>query len=213
MKDVKLNMIKESGIVAIIRGIAREKILKTTEALLRGGIHCIEVTFNTCLANEMIEDIRKEFAGDVLVGAGTIMNEKAAQSAYASGAEFILSPSLHKDVIEFCKNHEMISIPGAFTPTEIVTAKEWGADIIKIFPAGAVNPQYIKLLSGPLDHMDMMAVGGIDLDNVADYMENGCVCVGVGSSLVNIKHIEKGEYSSITDLAKTFTAKIKEVRR
>ncbi|SHI87751.1 2-dehydro-3-deoxyphosphogluconate aldolase / (4S)-4-hydroxy-2-oxoglutarate aldolase [Geosporobacter subterraneus DSM 17957] len=213
MNNIKLETIKESGIVAILRGIEGEKVLNIAEALLKGGIQCIEVTFNTPFADKMIENIKKTFGGTVLVGAGTVTSEETARIAYESGAEFILSPSLHKDVIDFSKAKGMISIPGAFTPTEIITAKKWGADIVKIFPAAAVAPSYIKLLSGPLDDIDMMAVGGIDLDNIGEYLKNGCVCAGVGSSLTNAKGIDNQEYLLITKQARAFTDRIKETRK
>lgn len=212
MKAQKLELIKESGIVAILRGIERKKTLKVTEALLDGGIKCIEVTFNTPKAEKMIEDIKEEFGGDVLVGAGTVTDEETAKIACEAGAEFILSPSLHKDLIRYCKENEIISIPGAYTPTEIVMGDKWGADIVKVFPAGAVDPKFIKLLSGPLDNIDLMAVGGIDLENVESYIKNGCISVGVGSSLINKRYIENEEYNLLADLAKTFMEKIKKAR-
>jgi len=212
MKTSRLELIKESGIVAILRGIERKKILKATKALLDGGIKCIEVTFNTPGAEKMIHDIKKEFGSNVLVGAGTVTDEETAEIAHKAGAEFILSPSLHKEVIHYCKENQIISIPGAYTPTEIVMADKWGADIVKFFPAGAVDPKFIKLLSGPLDNIDLMAVGGIDLENVEDYIKNGCIGVGVGGSLVNKKHIENEEYDLTMDLAKAFIEKIKKAR-
>lgn len=212
MKTSRLELIKESGIVAIIRGIERKKILKVTNALLDGGIKCIEVTFNTPGAEKIIEDIKKEFGSNALVGAGTITDEETAEIAHKAGAEFILSPSLHKEIIHYCKRNELVSIPGAYTPTEIVMADKWGADIVKFFPAGAVDSKFIKLLNGPLDNVDIMAVGGIHLENVEDYIKNGCIGVGVGSSLVNRKHIENDEYNLVTDLAKAFMEKIKRAK-
>lgn len=212
MKENKIKLIKESGIVAIIRNIDESRVLNVTNALLKGGIKCIEITFNTLNANKMISMIKKEFKDDVFVGAGTVIDEDTAKIAYDSGAEFILSPSLHKDVIEFCNNNKIISIPGAYTPTEIITAKQWGADIIKVFPAGAVKPEYIKMLKGPFNDIDMMAVGGINVYNVSDYIKNGCMSVGVGGALVNKKFIINEEYGKITNLAKNFIQNIKEAR-
>lgn len=212
MKNIILNRIKETGIVAIIRGIEKMKVLPLVKALKDGGIDCIEVTFNTPNAAEMIRNIKKEFGRDVFVGAGTVTNLETAKIAHEAGVEFILSPSLHKDVIEYCKSNEIVSIPGAYTPTEIVMADQWGADIVKVFPAGAIDSKFIKLIRGPLNNIDMMAVGGVNLDNVDDFIKSGSMSVGIGGSLVNKMYIEKNEYEKITNLAKSFIEKIKSSR-
>lgn len=212
MENRVLNRIKETGIVAIIRGIEKTKVLHLVKALKDGGIDCIEVTFNTPNAAEMIEDIKRAFGEDIFVGAGTVTNVETAKIAYEAGAEFILSPSLHKDVIEFCKSNKIVSIPGAYTPTEIVMADRWGADIVKVFPAGAIDSKFIKFIRGPLNNIDMMAVGGVNLDNVADFIKSGSMSVGIGGSLINKTYIESNEYDKITDLAKSFVEKIQSAR-
>ncbi len=213
MNKKKLELIKESGIVAIVRGVERKDILRLADSLVDGGVKCIEVTFNTQDAEKMIVDIKEEFGEEILVGAGTVTDEKTAKIAYEAGAEYILSPSLHKEVIDFCKKNGVISIPGVYTPTEIVMANKWGADIVKVFPAGTLEPKHIKMLRGPLNNIDMMAVGGIDLENVEGYIKNGCVCAGVGSSLVNKTHIKNNEYILITKLAKEFIKRINSARQ
>lgn len=212
MENEVLKRIKETGIVAIVRGIERTKVLHLVKALKDGGIDCIEITFNTPNASKMITDIKREFQGDVFVGAGTVTNLETAKVAYESGAEFILSPSLHKDVIEFCKKHNIVSIPGAYTPTEVVMADQYGADIVKVFPAGAIDSKFIKLIRGPLNDIDMMAVGGVNLNNIGEFIESGSMSVGIGSSLINKEYIEKQEYDKITYLAKSFIEKIRRAR-
>lgn len=212
MTHTVIDTINSSGIVGIIRGITKREAQRVTEALIMGGIKCIEVTYNTPEAHLIISELKSEYGKDILIGAGTITSVDEAKKVYESGAEFILSPSLHKDVIDFCKKNNIVSIPGAYTPTEIVMADKWGADIIKIFPAGALGCDYIKMVRGPINNVNMMAVGGINIDNVESLIKSGYKSVGVGGSLVNKEYIKKGEYGRLTELAKSYIMKINEAR-
>jgi 2-dehydro-3-deoxyphosphogluconate aldolase / (4S)-4-hydroxy-2-oxoglutarate aldolase len=206
MKAQVLGKIKKGKIVAIIRGIKRSHILPTVEALKNGGVDCIEVTFNTPNAKEMISDVCNHF-NTVTVGAGTVLDVETAKKAVNAGAKFILSPSLHKDVIEFCNQNNIVSIPGAYTPTEVVQAGRYGADIVKVFPAGT-NAEYIKMIRGPIDNINMMAVGGVNIDNIENFFNAGCMSVGVGGSLVKTEFIENGDFDKLTELSILFKNKV-----
>ncbi|WP_281815285.1 bifunctional 4-hydroxy-2-oxoglutarate aldolase/2-dehydro-3-deoxy-phosphogluconate aldolase [Vallitalea longa] len=209
--DNYLKQIYDSKIIAIVRGIEKEKGLKVVEALAEGGIRCVEVTFNTNNAVEIIKDIKKEFGNEILIGAGTVLDVENAKRAIDAGAKFVLSPSLHEDVIKYCKQNNVISVPGAFTATEVVMADKWGADIVKIFPAGALGIQYIKMLRGPLDDVKLMPVGGIGLDNIKEFLECGSIAVGVGGSLVNKKFIENNQYDKLKELAQEYTKTVESI--
>lgn len=211
-KKKNIARLNKTGIVAIIRGIERHHLIETVKALHGGGVECVEVTFNTPGAAEMIKHIKESFQGKIFVGAGTVTDEKTAKVALEAGAEFILSPSLHREVIECTNQYGAISIPGVFTPTEMVLAHQWGADIVKIFPAGLLGPEYIKQVRGPLDNIEIMAVGGIDLNNTAAFIQAGSMGVGIGNALVNKKLIQAGRYEEITELAKQFIEEVKRVK-
>lgn len=204
MKEKNLQTLKESKIVAIIRGIDSSKIIPVVTAFKNGGIKCIEVTFNTPNAAQMISDINNTFKDEILVGAGTVTDEATAKIAYEAGAKFILSPSLHKDVIDFCKSKDIISVPGAYTPTEIVMAQKYGADVVKLFPVASMDATYIKNVKGPINNVNFMGVGGVNLENANEFIERGCNSVGIGSSLVNKELIANDEYDKLTELAKKF---------
>ncbi|MFH5835918.1 bifunctional 4-hydroxy-2-oxoglutarate aldolase/2-dehydro-3-deoxy-phosphogluconate aldolase [Proteiniclasticum sp. C24MP] len=209
MKNV-MEMILKEKIVAIIRGIHSDYIVDTVAALVNGGIHCVEVTFNakseeasrdTLLA---IRKIREHFGDEVAVGAGTVLTVDNVVDAYEAGAEFMISPNSNRDVISKTKELGLISIPGAVTPTEIIDAYEMGADIVKLFPAATLGLGYIKAVTGPINHIPLTAVGGVNAENAKDFIEAGCVGVSVGGNLVNRKLIEAGRFDEITLLAKEY---------
>ncbi len=203
-------MIEEYKIVAIVRGIPSDKILDTAKALYEGGIRCCEVTFDHSSKEKMddtvksIKMLRKEFDGKVAVGAGTVVCEDDVILAKDAGASFIISPNANEGVIRLTKRLGLISIPGAFTPTEIVAAYEAGADIVKVFPASNLGVAYIKAVRGPLGYIPMTAVGGVNAENLNDFLKAGCCGVGVGGNLVNKKLIAEGRFDEITKLAKEY---------
>lgn len=208
-----LKKIEETGVVAILRKIEKDKVLDVVEAIYRGGISCIEVTFNTPGAEGMITSIKKSFGDKILVGAGTVINEEQVHKAIDAGAEFVLSPSLHQEVIEISNKNHIISIPGVYTPTEMVRAHQWGADVVKLFPAAAAGSNYIKLVRGPLDDVPIMAVGGIELHNTAEFIRAGSMSVGIGSALTNKDYIETEDYDKITSVAAAFIEEVKKGRK
>ncbi|MEP6594986.1 MAG: bifunctional 4-hydroxy-2-oxoglutarate aldolase/2-dehydro-3-deoxy-phosphogluconate aldolase [Ginsengibacter sp.] len=182
-----LSQILEYKIVAILRGIQSKDILSIVNALHDGGVKIVEVTLNSAGALSVIENLSNTLGDKVLIGAGTVLNTTDAKNAIAAGAKFLISPSLDIDVIKAAKNADVVSIPGAFTPTEILMAFRHGADIVKIFPA--LNSDYIKNILAPLNHIPVMPTGGINLENIKEFNKTGAVAFGIGSSLADNKTI------------------------
>jgi 2-dehydro-3-deoxyphosphogluconate aldolase / (4S)-4-hydroxy-2-oxoglutarate aldolase len=178
-----LSQILHSKIVAIIRGAEPKKVISIVQALFEGGIRVVEITLNSANALELISELSSKMKDKILVGAGTVLDIKSAEAAINHGAQFIISPSLDIEVIKLVKQKKLVSIPGAFTATEILTAYNAGADIVKVFPA--TNPQYIKSLRGPLSFIPLMPTGGININNIGEFQKAGAVAFGVGSSLVD----------------------------
>jgi len=181
-----LSQILDSKIVAIIRGAKPADVLKITRALLEGGIKVLEVTLNSEKALAVIEELADQIGDRVLIGAGTVLSAEAAKEAIAAGAKFIISPNVDIETIKMTKHLDVVSIPGAYTPTEIITAFNNGGDIIKVFPASG-NVGYIKDIRGPLPHIPLMATGGVGINNILEFKKAGAAAFGIGSSLVNTK--------------------------
>lgn len=204
--------IQNRGVVAVIRGATCDNILTIAEALKAGGVSALEITMETPNALHIIEKVAGEYE-DVLVGAGTVLDPETARDAIKAGSKFVFSPTVNKHTIEMTKRYGVISVPGALTPTEILTGYEYGADLIKVFPANAVGPEYFKSLAGPLPHIPLMPTGGIDVNNAGDYIKAGAVAVGVGSTLVNTKCEFTSEYlGEITRKAKQLMDAINQAR-
>ncbi|MFB4167301.1 bifunctional 4-hydroxy-2-oxoglutarate aldolase/2-dehydro-3-deoxy-phosphogluconate aldolase [Virgibacillus sp. JSM 102003] len=204
--------IKEHKLVAVIRGAKGDDVLSIADALNEGGVHIMEITADTPQVDTLIRRVNEEFGDDMVVGAGTVLDPETARTAIKAGASFIFSPTVNVETIQMTKRYGVVSIPGALTPTEILTAYEHGADLIKIFPAGTVGPNYIKDIHGPLPHIPLMPTGGVDLTNVREYFEKGAVAAGLGSSLVNTKRgVNPETLKDITDKARQFTETIKDV--
>jgi len=213
MKDYEvLNTIKETGICAIVRGTSADSLCKIAEALMAGGVKAIEVTFNTPGAAEMIKEISNRYSSEMVIGAGTVLDPETARIAIMSGASFVLSPSLNADVIRMCQRYSVAPVPGVSTPTEIITAWQNGAQVVKIFPAGALGARYIKEVRGPFSHIDMMAVGGVDLANIGDFIKAGACSAGIGSELVDRKLVQEGKFDEITRRAAAFVKAVSEAR-
>ena len=171
----------KSGIVAIIRGIPSPSLLPVLQALQDGGVSNVEITLNTPGAFEMISQAKKRFGGRMTIGAGTVLDAPSACAAIDRGADFILSPTLDTEVIRVCNTYNKIAVPGVLTPTEALTAWQAGAPVIKIFPAGAMGPGYIKDLLGPLSQLCLMPVGGVNLENAAAFIRKMCIRDRAGS--------------------------------
>lgn len=214
MREDVIRKIEEKKLIAIIRGLDTRSAVKTAGALAKGGVALIEVTFDQKhpeTFSETAESIRqiKASLSDVFVGAGTVLSLKQVDLAKDAGAEFIISPDADEAVIKHTVKNGLVSIPGAYTATEIKKAHEAGADFVKLFPCVGDARAVIKALTAPLSHIRLLAVGGVDADNCADFLRAGAVGVGVGGSLVKKDWIQDGAFDKITDLAKTFTENLK----
>lgn len=200
-----LSLILEQKIVAILRGMPPKEIIPIASALYNGGIRIVEITLNSEDALPVIEQLSHEFKDRMLIGAGTVLNVNDAANAIDAGAEFLISPALDLSVIKATKDAGIISIPGAFTPTEILSAHNNGADIIKVFPC--LDAGYIKNILAPLNHIKVMPTGGIDASNIKTFAATGAVAFGIGSALVNSKAtIDETYLGSLTDKAKALIA-------
>lgn len=205
--------IKKRSVVAVIRGATLETIIPMAQALQEGGVTALEITMETPKALSIIEKAADVFGDELLVGAGTVLDAETARSAIMAGSKFIFSPTVNAATIKMTKRYGVISVPGAFTPTEILYAYEHGADVVKVFPAGSVGPDYFKNIAGPLPHIPLMPTGGINMENAKGYIRAGAVAVGVGSSLVNPKHVLNENYlKEVTRNAKKLMEEVKSAR-
>lgn len=202
-----LSEITDNRIIAIIRGLPPRHVLEVAQALYAGGIRVLEITMNSEEPLDAIRKVTETFGDRLVVGAGTVLDTKMAAAAVAAGARFVLSPIVERDVIQVTKDLGAVSIPGAYTPTEIYTAFKWGADLIKVFPA--TSPGYIRELAGPLPQIPLLPTGGITPQNINDYQDAGAVGFGIGSALVNAKQpITAQSLEAITEKARQFVAAI-----
>lgn len=199
-----LSQILETKIVAIIRGANPKDVLQIAKALQKGGVKALEITINSPKALSVIEEVADEIGQDVLVGAGTVLDAETARAAITAGAKFIISPVVDIEIIKMTKRYGIVSIPGAYTPTEILTAYQTGGDLIKVFPASS-GAQYIKDIRGPLAHIPLMPTGGVNLENISEYHKAGAVAFGIGSALVDTKNEITEDYlQQLTDKASKY---------
>jgi 2-dehydro-3-deoxyphosphogluconate aldolase/(4S)-4-hydroxy-2-oxoglutarate aldolase len=205
-----LSRIHTTGIIAVIRAASGERLVEVAEALVAGGVEVMEVTFTVPQAHRVLEQVAGRLGDRILLGAGTVLDTETARIAILSGAEFIVSPAVNLDVIELCRRYGKLVMPGAFTPTEVVTAWQAGADIVKIFPSEFHGPAYLKTLKAPLPQVRMMPTGGVNVNTAKDYLAAGAFAVGVGSSLVDAKSVEAGDFAKIESLARQFSKAIRD---
>ncbi|MCR4401514.1 MAG: bifunctional 4-hydroxy-2-oxoglutarate aldolase/2-dehydro-3-deoxy-phosphogluconate aldolase [Firmicutes bacterium] len=208
-REETLALIKETGIVAIIRGIPAEGLAGVTDALKAAGVRAIEVTMNTSQALDMVAWLARYGGRDVAIGSGTVLDSETARSAMLAGASFIISPSLNAKMLEMCHRYGVLTIPGVLTPSEVLTAWELGASLVKIFPAGRLGPGYVKDLRGPFPHIEMVAVGGVTQSNAAEFLKAGCVAVGVGSELVDRQLVTEKRFDVIGERAAAFVKAVR----
>ncbi|QZX98571.1 bifunctional 4-hydroxy-2-oxoglutarate aldolase/2-dehydro-3-deoxy-phosphogluconate aldolase [Halobaculum rubrum] len=203
---------RESGVVAVLRGAEPETVVDTAEALVAGGVTALEVTADTAGATDMIATLSEELGDDALVGAGTVLDSETARAAIAAGAEFVVAPSFDAGVVETCNRYGVLCAPGVMTPTEAVEAYEAGAEVVKVFPAKTVGPDHVAALKGPLGQLEIMPTGGVSPDNAGAYIEAGAVCVGAGSALVDRDLVDAGDFDAITERAEAFREVIEAAR-
>ncbi|MCP3027367.1 bifunctional 4-hydroxy-2-oxoglutarate aldolase/2-dehydro-3-deoxy-phosphogluconate aldolase [Halobacillus sp. A5] len=200
-------ILQQAKVIPVVRKANVDNILPIAEALETGGINVIEITAETPDVEELIKQVRNSSL-DILVGAGTVLDAETAKAVIAAGAQFIVSPTLNKEAIRLANRYGIPFISGALTPTEVLTAYEAGAAMVKIFPAGSMGPDYIKNIRGPLPHIPIMATGGIHLENMNEYFQAGAGAVGVGSQLVSADQLTSGEdYRRLTTEAERYIRK------
>ncbi|HEX3047602.1 MAG TPA: bifunctional 2-keto-4-hydroxyglutarate aldolase/2-keto-3-deoxy-6-phosphogluconate aldolase [Bacillota bacterium] len=206
-----ISRIKESGLVAVVRAENEEQALKIAEACLAGGIKAIEITFTVPGAAGLINKLAQVYSkGEMILGAGTILDPETARTAILSGAQYVVTPYLNAETVRLCHRYQVACMPGAMTVKEVADCMETGAEIVKIFPGELFGPAIIKAIKGPLPYAQLMPTGGVALDNVGDWFKAGAVAVGVGGNLT--AGAKKGDYNSITEMARQFMTKIKETR-
>ncbi len=207
-----LQRILDGGIVAVVRSDSPDQLVGVVEALAEGGVTAAEITFTVPDAVEVIRAVHKALGDSIVLGAGSVLDSETARAALLAGAEYIVGPSTNLDVIRLCKRYGKVVMPGALTPTEVVTAWEAGADIVKIFPSDLGGPSYIKALRAPLPQIRMMPTGGVDLSTAETFLKAGACCLGVGSSLVEPKAVASGDFERISELARQFRAIVRKFR-
>ncbi len=211
-KEKNLQDIVNCGVVAIVRVASAQEAVEVCVAIAEGGVKPIEITMTVPGAIDAIKELKGVMKDNVLLGAGTVLDSETARAVILAGAEFVVCPTLNLEVIEICRRYSKIVIPGAFTPTEILTAWEAGADIVKVFPATVGGPRYLRDIRGPLPQIRLMPVGGVNVENAPDFIKAGAVAVAAGTSLVDKRAVSQKEYGIITKNAKRFVEAVKLAR-
>jgi len=207
-----LSRVLSGGLVAILRSPSGDSLADAAEALLAGGIETIEVTFTVPRAAQVIERVADRLGDRVLLGAGTVLDTETARTALLAGARFIVSPTINLDVIRMCHRYDALAMPGALTPTEILTAWEAGAEIVKVFPSDITGPKYLRALAGPLPQIRLMPTGGVNLETAAEFLRAGACALGVGSSLVEPRAVAERDFARIESLARQYVEIVRETR-
>jgi 2-dehydro-3-deoxyphosphogluconate aldolase/(4S)-4-hydroxy-2-oxoglutarate aldolase len=211
-KDDHTRQIEEGGVIAIVRFDRAEELIQVARAVRSGGVRAIEFTMTTPNALQIIEQSVREFGEDVLLGAGTVLDAETARAAILAGAEFVVAPTLNPAVIEVCRRYSKVVIPGGFTPTEILTAWECGADFVKVFPAEFGGPAYFKAVLAPLPQVKLIPVGGVSLETTGAFIQAGAAAVAVGGNLVKKSAIAAGRFDELTHLAHGFVEAVRKAK-
>ncbi len=212
MKEA-LAKILEEGVVPVIRVSSAQEAWEVSKAIKEGGVSVLEVTMTVPGAMDVIKEVNQKFGQEVLLGAGTVLDPETARAALIHGAQFLVSPSLNLEVIKVSNRYSAVVIPGALTPTEILTAWEAGADLVKVFPIAQVGgPAYIKALQGPLPHIPLVPTGGVNLQNAGEFIKAGAAAIAVGGELVDKKAVAEKKYSIIVENAQRFLEEVKKAR-
>ena len=206
-----IKKITDSGLVVVVRADHSDTAKRITDACLEGGAAAIEITYTVPGATKVIEDLAKAYSGQIIIGAGTVLDPETARIAILSGAQYVVSPFLSRETLKLCNRYQIPCMPGVMTVEGVVEAMELGADILKIFPGEAFGPKIIKTIKGPLPQANMMPTGGVSIDNVGEWINAGAVAVGVGGSLT--AGAKTGDFASIKRSAAEFVEKIKEARK
>jgi len=211
-KTQKLNLIRSTGVVAIMRARSADQLIAAADAIKAGGVRVIEVTMTTPGALGVIEEATQRYGDEVLFGAGSVLDAETARAAILAGAGFVVAPTLKVEVVALCNRYSIPVMPGIMTPTEALTAWEAGADMVKLFPASVGGPAMIKAIRAPLPQLEIVPVGGVNLDTAVEFIRMGAAALGVGSSLVNQKLLDAGDMDELQRRAVAFIAAVKEGR-
>ena len=218
MREKIINEILENGLIAIIRGVEKEKLSPLVEALYQGGIRLCELTYSQDGSRddenaECIKMLTKEFEGKMIIGAGTVVSVRQAELTAKAGGGFVISPDTNPEVISASRRLSLVSIPGALTPSEITFADRSGADFVKLFPVGTLGAGYVKAIKAPLSSIRLLAVGGIGVDDIPPYLEAGVDGFGIGGTLTDKKAIESGNFAKITETARRLVEAFREAKK
>ncbi len=212
-REKLLARVLDCGIVAVIRTPDSRQLVEVAKALVDGGVTVAEITMTVPHAIDALREVRQALGDRLLLGAGTVLDAETARAVILAGAEFIVAPTLNCDVIRLCRRYDKLVMPGAFTPAEILTAWEAGADIVKVFPADVVGPAFFKAVRAPLPQIKLMPTGGVDLTTAAGFLQAGACCLGVGSQLVEPKAVSLRNFDRIRELAAQYVAVVRELRK
>jgi 2-dehydro-3-deoxyphosphogluconate aldolase/(4S)-4-hydroxy-2-oxoglutarate aldolase len=208
-----INRIVEVGVIPVVRAESADIAMRAIEAIKAGGLSVIEITMTVPGAIHVIEEVARRFAGEAIVGAGTVLDAETARACILAGAQFIVSPALDLETIACCRRYSIAVMPGAMTPTEVLTAWKAGADFVKVFPANALGgADYIKALKAPLPQIEIVPTGGVSLKTAADFIKAGAAALGVGSDLVDTKALREGHDALLTERARQFIDIVKQAR-
>jgi len=208
-----LERIHSIGVIPVVRAASADEAIAVAEVIGEGGIPILEITMTVPGAVDVIDELSKRYGDEVLVGAGTVLDSEAARACIDAGAQFVVSPALNLQTIEICKQQSIAVFPGALTPTEVVTAWQAGADVVKVFPCSAVGgPRYLRALQAPLPQIKLIPTGGVSLSTARDFIVAGAWALGVGADLVNSKAIRSGERESVIAAACSYVAAVQEAR-
>lgn len=212
-KSKTIQRIRDIGIIPVVRASSADEAIQVVEAIKKGGVSLLEITLTVPGAVQVIEQLTKRFGDDAIVGAGTVLDPETANDCIDAGARFIVSPALNIETIAVCRQKDVPVMPGALTPTEIVTAWNAGADFVKVFPCGAMGgASYIKSLKAPLPQIELVPTGGVTLATAASFIQAGAAAIGVGADLVDVKAIRAGQPQKVTDAARAYVEAVRGAR-
>jgi 2-dehydro-3-deoxyphosphogluconate aldolase/(4S)-4-hydroxy-2-oxoglutarate aldolase len=208
-KVEKLKIIRDTGVIAIMRAKSSEQLISAADAIKKGGVKVIEVTMTTPGALEVISTAKKRYGSEVIFGAGSVLDPETGRAAILAGADFVVAPTLNLELIAMCNRYSIPVAPGCYTPTEALTGWEAGADLIKLFPASFGGPDLVKAILAPLPQIQIIPVGGVNLETAAEFIKKGSAALGVGSSLVSQKLLDAGDLDELTRRAAGFIEQVK----
>ena len=211
-KSQKLDLIRETGVIAIMRAKSSDQLIAAADAIKAGGVRVIEVTMTTPGALGVVEEATRRYGQDVLFGAGTVLDAETARAAILAGAGFVVAPTLDLDTVALCNRYGIPVMPGCYTPTELLAAWQAGADMLKLFPASVGGPDLVKAILAPLPQLEIVPVGGVDLNTAGAFIRSGAVALGVGSSLVNQKLLDAGNLEELTRRAAAYVEAVRTAR-